>query len=319
MHRRSFLTGALAAGATWAIASPSNAQAQAPKELRIGYQKSGVLLIAKQQKLLEKKFEPLGIAVKWFEFNFGPPLLEALNTGSIDYGTTGDAPPIFAQAARAELLYVAALPGRGETQGIVVLPDSPLRSVQDLRGKKVGFAKASSAHNLTIAALDSAGIGYTDITPIYLAPADGATAFARGAIDAWTIWDPFLAIAELTRNARKLPVDPLAAAQNSFFLASRTFTGAYPHIVAAVNDELRKATAWAGDHRDDAARLYSEATSVDLEAQRRTVQRTEFVFEPVTDAIIAQQQAVADRFHRLGLIPQPIKVADIVWKWTPNT
>jgi sulfonate transport system substrate-binding protein len=295
------------------------AQSALPGVIRIGYQKNGPLLIAKQDRLLEKRFGDHGVAVQWLEFPFGPPLLEALSTGNVDYGATGDVPPIFAQAARAKLLYVAANPGRGDTQAIVVPPDSPLRSISDLKGKKVGIAKASSAHDLAVAAVESVGLAFTDISPVYLAPADGAVAFARGAIDAWSIWDPFLAIAEITRNARRLPIDPAAAAQNSFFLANRDFVGKYPQVVAGINAAVANASGWAKDHHDEAAQLFSDATGVDLAAQQRTVSRTDFTFTPMTPPVITQQQAVADRFHRLGLIPAPVRVSDIVWNWTPSS
>jgi len=191
------------------------AASETPKEIRIGYQKSGVLLIAKAQELLEKRFSAQGIGIKWVEFTFGPPLLEALNTGNIDYGAVGDAPPVFAQVARANLLYVAAQPGRGDTQAIVVPKDSPIKTIADLKGRKVAIAKASSAHSLTIGALESVGLKFSDIEPQYLPPADAAAAFTRGSVDAWTIWDPFFALAELNRNARPLPIPPAIAALNS--------------------------------------------------------------------------------------------------------
>jgi sulfonate transport system substrate-binding protein len=86
-----------------------------------------------------------------------------------------------------------------------------------------------------------------------------------------------------------------------------------------VNDELARATAWAKSNKQETATLFSQATGVDPEAQRRTVERTEFVFLPVSDAVIGEQQAVADRFYKLGLIPNPISVRDIVWIWVPNS
>ncbi len=293
--------------------------AETPREFRIGYQKNGILLVAKQQGLIEKRLEPLGISVKWVEFSFGPPLLEALNIGSIDYGTTGDAPPIFAQAAKANLVYVAALPAAGSGAAILVKDGTAIHSLADLKGKRVGFAKASSAHNLTIAALDKAGLSYGDITPVYLPPADAAAAFAGGSIDAWTIWDPYFAIAEADKTTRVLALSTGITAQNSFFLANRGFVEKYPAVIGAVNDELAKATSWAKSNRETAAQLFSQATGVDLDAQRRTVARTEFVFSPVSEAVVSEQQAVADRFYKLGLIPNPISVHTIVWTWVPNS
>jgi sulfonate transport system substrate-binding protein len=269
--------------------------------------------------LLEVRFEPDGVAVKWVEFPFGPPLLEALSAGAVDYGYTGDAPPIFAQAGHANLLYAAAIPARGYGQAIVVPPDSPIRDSTHLEGKKIGVAKGSSAHNLLLAAIESAKIGWKEITPIYLAPADAFAAFSRGAIDAWSIWDPFLALAELKQNARALSVDPRVSAQNSFFLVNRDFAARNPKAVGAINEEVGKATEWCDKHRDEVAALYSEASGVEIAAQKRSVDRAEFTFGPLSDRVLSQQQAVADRFARVGLIPAPIVVREIVWPWKSNS
>jgi aliphatic sulfonates family ABC transporter substrate-binding protein len=313
MDRRTFLLGAVA------VAAASGRAGAAPvTELRIGYQKTAVLLVVKAQKLLEKHFEPKGVSVKWVEFAFGPPLLEAVNAGAVDYGYTGDAPPIFAEAAKARIAYAAAIPARGYGQAIVVPDASPAKTLADLKGKKIGVAKGSSAHNLLVTALESEKIAWSDIEPVYLAPADAASAFGRGAIDAWSIWDPFYAIAELKQKARPLPVDRAATVQNSFFLANSDFLKAHADLVGEINAEVAKATIWADAHRDDTAALFAEASGVDIAAQKRSVERAEFAFGPMTDKVVAEQQAVADRFQRLGLIPAPINVRDIVWIWKPN-
>jgi aliphatic sulfonates family ABC transporter substrate-binding protein len=313
MIRRKFLAGA--GGLALVLGGLARASAEdAPKEIRIGYQKTSALLVTKALALLEKRFGPQGIAVKWVDFQAGPPLLEALNAGAIDYGYTGDAPPIFAQAAKAKLLYVAAIPARGDGQAILVPANSSIKTLADLKGKKVGFAKGSSGHNLLIAALESAHVGYDEITPIYLSPADASAAFSSGAIDAWSIWDPFYSIAEISKNARPLPIDLRVTAQNSFFLANRDFTARYPDIVAAIGAEIEVATKWAAAHRDETARLFSEASGVDYAAQKRAVDRAEFTFGPLTDKVVIAQQAVADRFYKLKLIPNEINVREIVWE-----
>src|SRR5271165_2121724 len=234
MNRRSFLLLSAAFG----VAAPRLAIAAPIKELRVGYQKTAILLVVKARKQLEQRFESRGTGVRWVEFPFGPPLLEALNAGAIDYGYTGDAPPIFAQAAKAAIRYVGVIPARGYGQAIIVAQDSPLRTLADLKGKEVAVAKGSSAHNLLISALESANLAWSDASPVYLAPADAASAFARGAVDAWSIWEPFYAIAELRQNARTLPIDPKATIQNSFFLANRDFLAAHADVVSAINEEI---------------------------------------------------------------------------------
>jgi sulfonate transport system substrate-binding protein len=308
--RRTLLRAAAAAPAALAL----SARAQpALREFRIGYQKSGILVVAKQQRAIENRLKPLGIEVKWIEFSFGPPLLEALNIGSIDFGIAGDAPPIFAQAAGANLLYVAAQPAAGAGSAILLPKGSTVHSLADLKGKRIAFAKASSAHNFTVAALEKAGLAYKDVQPLYLAPADAAAAFARGSVDAWTIWDPYFAIAEKGEGVRILTLAKDIAAQNSFFLANRTFTERHGSVVRAVIDELATVASWSQANKGEVAKLLSDGTGVELEATRRAVERTDFVIEPVSAAVAAEQQRVADRFHALGLIPKRLDVRAIVW------
>ena len=316
--RRTFVAGvALALLGSMGLSS-SPVAAQQLKEVRIGFQRAGLFPAVKQRHTVEDALKPRGIEVKWVEFSFGPPLLEALNTGSIDFGYTGDAPPIFAQAARANLLYVAALPSAGNNEAIVVPENSPIRTLADLRGKKVGFAKGSSAHNTTVAALEKAGLSYADITPVYLAPADGATAFTGGSLDAWTIWDPYLALTEKGK-IRILAFAKDVHESTAFFLANKDFTGQHPDIVALLNQTFAQESKWADQHRPEIVNTLHEATNVETEALTRAVERSQFLVTPVTEQIVASQQATADRFFKLGLIPRAINVRDIVWSWTPGS
>ncbi|WP_036288188.1 aliphatic sulfonate ABC transporter substrate-binding protein [Methylosinus sp. PW1] len=320
MERPFFNRRAVLFAAAATVVAPSSltaATAEQPKTLVIGYQKFSVLLVAKALKLLERRFESRGVAVKWVEFAFGPPMLEALGAGAIDYGYTGDAPPVFAQAAHGRLVYAAAIPAKAYGQGVIAPRRSAIEHVADLKGKRIGVAKASSAHNLLIATLESAGLEWESVSPVYLAPADAAAAFTRGAIDAWSIWDPYLAIAELNADARQLEIDSDAVTQSSFFLANADFAARYPAIVDDINDEIARAAEWAVVHRDEVAALYAEASGVPLAAQRKSVDRAEFALVSLDDAIIARQQRVADRFLRLGLIPARVDIRDIVWKRRP--
>ena len=316
--RRTFVAGVSLALLGSMGLSSSPVVAQQLKEVRIGFQRAGLFPAVKQRHTVEDALKPRGIEVKWVEFSFGPPLLEALNTGSIDFGYTGDAPPIFAQAARANLLYVAALPSAGNNEAIVVPENSPIRTLADLRGKKVGFAKGSSAHNTTVAALEKAGLSYADITPVYLAPADGATAFAGGSLDAWTIWDPYLALTEKGK-IRILAFAKDVHESTAFLLANKDFTGQHPDIVALLNQTFAQESKWADQHRPEIVTTLHEATSVETEALTRAVERSQFLVTPVTDQIVASQQATADRFFKLGLIPRAINVREIVWNWTPGS
>ena len=204
----------------WALASRyAHAQSSTvpgPEQLRIGYQKSAVnLVILKQQGVLEKRFP--GTRVSWLEFPAGPQLLEALSVGSLEFGLTGDSPPVFAQAAGKDLLYVGAEPPKPDSSALLVLKDSPLRTLADLKGRRIAVQKGSSAHYLLVKAVERAGLQWADIQPVYLAPADARAAFERKSVDAWAIWDPFYAATELAIQPRVLatgrggPVHPIFA------------------------------------------------------------------------------------------------------------
>ncbi|MFK4510048.1 sulfonate ABC transporter substrate-binding protein [Bradyrhizobium daqingense] len=312
MQRRDFLKLSVGTAATAAFASRANAQST-PKEIRIGYQKTGVLVITRQQAALEKHFTPLGIDVNWIEFSSGPPMMEAMNVGSVDFGAVGDSPPVFAQAAGAAIVYAAGQPITNG-QGILVPKDSQVRTIADLKGKRIGFTKGSSAHNIVVQTLEEAGLTYADITPVYLTPPDAGPAFANGSIEAWAIWDPYFAIGETKQNGRILINSREVTKTNSFYIANREFARNHGAVLQQIVDVTTAAGKWAEQHRDEVAKSLAAITGVPLDIQAVAANRANFVVGPVTDEIVATQQGVADRFYKLGLIPKPIVIRDIVWR-----
>jgi aliphatic sulfonates family ABC transporter substrate-binding protein len=241
-------------------------------------------------------------------------LLEALNGGGIDVGQTGDTPPIFAQAAGSKLVYLAAAPDAGKRSGIVVHADGGIAKLADLRGKRVAFTRASSAHNFVVHALAAGGLTYADITPVNLQPADGAAAFRNGSVDAWGIWDPFFAIAQQDPATRVLTTSEGVAPTNSFFLARSAYADQQPGVIFSLLDTINAAADWAASHPEDLAQIMASVTGVPLEAQRVAAPRGVYAVQPMDAAIIARQQAIADTFAQLRIIPARIDVAAAVWK-----
>lgn len=299
------MAGAAFISGTPALASPASV-------VRIGTQKGGPILMAERQRRgLEAVLNPLGVAVKWVEFPFGPPIMEAIRVGAVDIGYAGDAPPIFAQAAKTDLLYLAAVPA--SASAILLPAGSDIRTLADLRGKRIAFARGSSAHNLIIAAVEHAGLTLDDIRQAPLVPADAAAAFERGAIDAWSIWDPFYALYETRLGVRTLVTSDGIAPQNSFFLGARGFVENNADLIRTILAELNAVTAWAGANREEVARLVSEGTGVPLEPVTRVMRRYPFQIVPISAEHVRAQQDIADRFHRVGVLPMPINVADAIW------
>ena len=301
---------ALLGAAVVAAAIPVEALAQASREVRIGYQKYGTLTLLKGRGTLETRLAQKGIKVKWTEFPAGPVLLEGLNVGSIDFGTVGEAPPIFAQAAGASLVYVGNEPPSPASEAIVVPKGSSVRSVADLKGKRVALNKGSNVHYLLVKALEKAGVPYTDVQTVFLAPADARAAFERGAVDAWVIWDPFLAAAEKQLGARVLADGKGLVANHQFYLASRSYAQANQETLRIVIDELAKVDAWGSKNLKQVATILAAQTGLDTPVLELAAQRYTYGVLPVTPQVLAEQQKIADVFARLKLIPKPIVVRD---------
>ncbi|MBB5609230.1 MULTISPECIES: sulfonate ABC transporter substrate-binding protein [unclassified Janthinobacterium] len=304
--------GLLFAAVAGVLASsmPMAVQAQAQPEVRIGYQKYGTLTLLKGRGTLEKRLSEQGVTVKWTEFPAGPVLLEGLNVGSIDFGTVGEAPPIFAQAAGANLVYVGNEPASPGSEAIVVPKGSGLRTLSDLKGKKIALNKGSNVHYLLLKALEKAGIAYSDIQPVYLPPADARAAFERGSVDAWAIWDPFLAAAEKQLGARVLADGKGLVANYQFYLASRQYAEKNPEILRIVLDEIAKVDDWGRNNPDEVATVLSAQTGLSRDVVALAASRYAYGVKPVSVDVIASQQKVADAFSSLKLIPKPIVVKD---------
>jgi sulfonate transport system substrate-binding protein len=321
--RRRLLAGALliATGlaSPW-LAPRAEAQSQTvdPKVLRIGYQKYGTLTLLKARGTLEKRLAPQGIAIRWTEFPAGPQLLEGLNVGAVDFGTVGEAPPIFAQAAGAQLAYIGNEPPAPSAEAIVVPKQSTLKSVAELRGKRVALNKGSNVHYLLVRQLEQAGVPYSEIKPVYLPPADARAAFERGAVDAWVIWDPFLAAAQKQLGARVLadgrgPDGANLVSNHQFYLASRPYARARPDVVTTILDELAVLGAWAEKNPQETTRVLAAEIGLDPAVLDLAVSRFAYGAKPVTAQVLAEQQRIADVFHGLKLIPKPIRTADAAW------
>ena len=287
-------------------------QAQADA-LRIGYQKYGTLMLLKAKGTLEKRLAEQGVDVQWTEFPGGPQLLEGLNVGSIDFGVTGETPPVFAQAAGADLLYVAFEPPAPTSEAILVPKDSPIKSVQDLKGKKVVLNKGSNVHYLLVRALEDAGLKYTDIQTVFLPPADARAAFERGSVDAWVIWDPYQAAAEQQLQARTLRDATGIADNHQFYLATKPYAEQHPKVIETLVDEVRNIGEWAKAHPEEVTQQVAPLLGLSPEITFTADKRQGYGAQVLTPEVVNAQQKIADTFHQLKLIPKPLVIKDVIW------
>lgn len=296
-----------------ATVSPQVLAANQPETVNIGYQKANLFALLKYRGTLEADFKKQGIQLRWVEFPAGPQMLEGLNVGSIDLAATGDAPPAFAQAARADLVYLGHSPANPKTEAIVVPETSAIKNVADLKGKRVALNKGSDVNYLLIAALEKAGLSYKEITPVYLPPADARAAFQRGAVDAWVIWDPYLAEVETNAKARLLQNAEGLVPHYTFYLASRKFAEAHPQTAEKVLNELGALSDWANKNPEQTAKILSASTGLPQPIWQRAIARMPFGAERMTPEVFKQQQALADKFTQVGLLPVKVEVNSATW------
>ncbi|MBE5251903.1 aliphatic sulfonate ABC transporter substrate-binding protein [Mixta mediterraneensis] len=314
MTRLKTVSGALLAAALFSL--PLHA---AEQTLRIGYQKSSTLLtLIKQRGELDKTLASQGVKVSWHEFSSGLPLLEALNLNNVDLSAdVADTVPIFAQAAGANLTYYARETPSPNAQAILVPADSPINRLQDLKGKKIAVTKAVGSHYLLIAALNKAGLKFSDISPAWLTPADGRAALENGSVAAWVTWEPYVTSAKVEEHARVLTSGKGLASYQRYYLASTDYAKAHPDVLNAVYKSLESQAAWLKTHPADAAKILSPlwgklpASTV----EQANVQRS-YQIKPVKPTVLAEQQKIADAFYQAKLLPKPIN-AQAVNTWQP--
>jgi sulfonate transport system substrate-binding protein len=316
MNRRHFSSGLAVLALTLSSGIGGTAHADTPNTVRIGFQKSSTLInVLKANGELEKALSEVGVSVTWSEFPSGLPLLEALNVGAIDVsGDVADTVPIFAQAAGAKLTYLASEAPSPSAQALIVKSASPIKSVAELKGKKIAVAKASGSHYLLIAALAQAGLKFKDIEPAYLTPADGRAAFEKGAVDAWATWDPFVAAVQKQSDVRILTDGKGIADYQRYYLASSAFAAKRPDVLNLVFAKLKETGEWTKKNPEAAAKLLAPVWGLDAAIVTAANARRSYEVRPVSPENLTDEQKIADAFFAEGILPKAIKASEAeIW------
>lgn len=315
---RTFIAVFALAGASLICALFAPHDAEARETVSISYQRSSTLfLLLKRTGELEKKLGALGYDVSWHEFSTG--LLQSLNAGSVDlHADVADAFALFTQAADAPLTYYAEETSAPSAQAIIVPSDSPIHTIADLKGKRVAVSKGSGCNFLLLAALAKAGLTINDIQVRYLEAPDALAAFRGGNVDAWAIWDPFLAAQQRDSHVRVVADGSDGIARyNRFYTATTSFAERHPDVLRVVFDELNVTGKWVKAHPQEAAQILAPVwgnlptPTVELANSRRS-----YAIVPVRRDQLGEQQRIADTYRAAGLIPAALRATDIRI-WTP--
>ncbi|MGV9827632.1 ABC transporter substrate-binding protein [Gordonia sp. NPDC003429] len=270
--------------------------------------------VKQTESLLEASGElkDLPYDITWASFESGPPLLEAASAGKVDIGGTGDVPPVFAQASGAKLKIVAVQARSKPGDFLLVPPGSSVRSIADLKGKKVAFTKGSSSNGLVLALLDQAGLKPADIEQTFLTPTEGLSAFTNGQVDAWAVWNPFAQVAISQHGATVVSDGAGLVTQQAYYLASDASIADQPKR-KAINDliaRLSRANQWAVTHENEWIPTYSKLTKLPEPIARATFATSSGGIVPIGPEQIAKQQRLIDLFADAKVIPTHPTAAD---------
>ncbi|GAA4542564.1 ABC transporter substrate-binding protein [Pseudonocardia xishanensis] len=317
------LTAVLAAAALALTACGSSGSASdgpvdlSTVTLRVGDQ-AGI-----QQALVEASGALQGAPykVEWAQFPAAAPVLEALRGDAVDLGVAGDAPTLTALSSTDDIKIVAATRAPQQYGLSVIVPkDSPIQSVADLKGRTVSpTTQGSVGHYLLLQALKEAGLTDQDVTISFLQPVDAAAAMSSGAIDAWSTWDPYTAVAEQDQGARVLRGSDGLAPGLTFLDANTTAledagkTQAMKDFVARYG----KAVQWAADHPAENAAIYTKLTQRPAAVADLMSQRANRSLVPIDTALVGEIQTVADNYEAYGVLRKRVDVSEAVQDLSP--
>lgn len=299
--RHSMLTRVLAlAVATSFAASAANAADAAV--LRVGDQRGGTRAVLEASGQLKD----VPYKIEWSDFPNAAPLLEALRANAIDAGGVGDAPLLFAQAAGAPVRGVSAI--RSEAHGVAIVANakSTLNGAASLKGKRIATTRGSIGHYLALAALQKAGLKPSEVTFVYLGPSDAKAALASGDVDAWAVWDPYVAIAQVNDKA-KIVVDGTGLVSGLSFEAATE--DAIRNKRAALADFLKRQAAsvqWATAHPQEYAEIQAKITGLSVAVHKFAAERARTEPIAIDQKVVAEQQKTADGWLAAGVIPARI-------------
>jgi sulfonate transport system substrate-binding protein len=252
--------------------------------------------------------------VSWSDFTSGPPMLEAMASGSVDIGGVGDAPPVFAASGGEQVEIVGARETAGDQDAVVVPKNSPITSIQQLKGKKIAYGSGSSGNYNLLTVLTKAGLTTKDVTLVNLQPAEALAAFTSGAVDAWDIWPPYVQQVVAQDGARVLATGSAYGSPYSFEVASKAAL-ADPAKAAAIKvylATLDKAYVWAATHPDAWAVAWGKAAGLPTSIMDVAAKIDATTPVPVTSATVTSEQSLVDQFYAAGLIPNKVDMSDYI-------
>lgn len=278
----------------------------------VGYQAGDPLSISKARGQLVKKMKAKGYRVVFKEFQNGAAEMEAMSSGTIDYARVGDTPPVTAAASGTKLTIVAAGSSKKNGSGLVVKKTSGIKSIKDLKGKKIAYTSNTSSQYMVLKVLKKAGLSTKDVKLMDMSQSAAAVAFAKGKVDVWANWDPSTAQAELQYNGYMLVTGSDVNVNNRDLLISGEYAGNHTDVTDLLVQYLADDMNWANTHKTQLITMMAKSLKLSKKVVARQVNRRSFTFGKMTAAYTAEEQAIADLFYQEGIIKKRVTMSQYV-------
>jgi sulfonate transport system substrate-binding protein len=283
------------------------------KPLRIGYQPYGTLLLVEGRGSLRVKLASLGVAVEWVEFKTGIEMMNDFGKEKLDFIVVGEVPPVFMQSADIDLVYIGYEPSSPKSEAVVITKDSTITTLADLKGKKIAFAKGTNVHFLFFKVLEKAELTEKDVQITYLSPSQGYKALENNTIDAWIIWDPFLAAAQQELGAHILIDGEGLVPGYQFYLARRNYAEQNPVVIESILDEIKQIEYGIKQNPSAVAKFLAPRISLPAAVLETALSRMNTGVRLMDTEVVLAQQELANLLHQKGLIKK-ISPKDVLWK-----
>ncbi len=291
------LTAFVLAGCGNAVTGDQSAE-QKPAKIRLAYSTSltsELKIVAKQMGWFEEEFKNAGIPIEYNKFISGPPIIEAFNGGRLDVGQAGDQPSIQAKANNIDIKVIGIFckgiftPAAKYTS-VVVPTGSDIKSIKDLKGKKVGVSVGTNYHKVLLYFLKYHGLTVNDITLVNMDNVNIRAAIASKNIDAGVLGEPYVATLEYDKLGHKIDDRTDIKPVYNAIIADNEFAKKYPHVVQRILKVYDKAAKWVAENPQQAIELVAKDSGVKLEVAEQAVLSNQYDLRITEDAVQSFQE-----------------------------
>jgi len=271
-----------------------------------------LLSIAKKKGWFEEEFEKANATVAWQEFQSSVPLLEGLVSDRVDFSFIGDGTVVTGKAANSPFTVIGVTGVEGNQNSVIVKPDSPIKSIADLKGKTIAVSKGSSAHIFLVKALEKNGLKESDVKIVQLQPDEANPAFQTDRVDAWGIWDPFVTIETQAGRARIVEsVKTMNFVAPALMIGRDKFLKEHPDLASLYLKVYQKAVEWTRDNKDEAAEILAAERKMDKALVKTILDNTNYINDPVTPETANAIQSTADILLATGTVKEKVDASKV--------